>query len=85
MFFPAMPNASAAIANKATARGRILRRLPRQARRQLYENPKAARVSADPHREVLEAVKASIERYIRAFRLEGVTSTVRSHAPGIWA
>jgi hypothetical protein len=28
---------------------------------------------------------ASIERYIRAFRLEGLTSTLRSHAPGVWA
>jgi tagatose-1,6-bisphosphate aldolase non-catalytic subunit AgaZ/GatZ len=55
----------------------------RRARRQLYENLKRAGLSEDPHREVLEAVKASIEQYVRAFRLEGLTSELRSHAPRV--
>jgi tagatose-1,6-bisphosphate aldolase non-catalytic subunit AgaZ/GatZ len=54
----------------------------RQARARLYENLKNAGLSADPHREVLEAVKGSIEHYVEALGLEGLTSELRSLAPG---
>lgn len=57
----------------------------RQARQKLYDNLKKTGLSADPHRQMLEAVKASIERYVQAFRLEGLTSELRSAAPGVRA
>jgi tagatose-1,6-bisphosphate aldolase non-catalytic subunit AgaZ/GatZ len=48
------------------------------ARRRLYANAKALGVAANPEREVLEAVKASIRRYIEPLRLVGLTTWLRS-------
>jgi tagatose-1,6-bisphosphate aldolase non-catalytic subunit AgaZ/GatZ len=48
------------------------------ARRQLYANAGALRISDEPEREILDAVKARIGRYIEAFRLEGLTTWLRS-------
>jgi len=48
------------------------------ARRQLYANARALHIAADPEREVLDAVKASIARYVQAFRLDGLTTWLRS-------
>ena len=47
------------------------------ARRQLYANARELRITNDPEREILDAVKASITRYIEAFRLSGLTPWLR--------
>jgi tagatose-1,6-bisphosphate aldolase non-catalytic subunit AgaZ/GatZ len=49
----------------------------RAARRRLYANASALGVAADPEREVLEAIKASIAHYVEPFRLAGLTTWLR--------
>ena len=48
------------------------------ARRRLYANAEALGISANPKREVLDAVKASIRRYIEPLRLAGLTTWLRA-------
>jgi len=48
------------------------------ARRRLYANAQALGLAADPEREVLDAVKASIRRYIEPLRLAGLTTWLRA-------
>jgi len=48
----------------------------RQAREKLYGNLKALGVSDSPEREVIDAVKESIKRYVDAFDMEGLSSRI---------
>jgi tagatose-1,6-bisphosphate aldolase non-catalytic subunit AgaZ/GatZ len=47
------------------------------ARRQLYANARQLRIASDPEREIMDAVKAGITRYVEAFRLAGLTPWLR--------
>jgi len=51
----------------------------RAGRQQLYANAQALGVTADPEREVLNAVKASIAHYVEPLRLQGLTTWLRAN------
>jgi D-tagatose-1,6-bisphosphate aldolase subunit GatZ/KbaZ len=49
------------------------------ARRRLYANARELGIAPDPEREVLDALKAGITRYVEAFRLAGLTPWLRAN------
>ncbi len=48
----------------------------KQREQELFENIKAHKPEVDPERFILDRIKQSIDRYVRAFALEGITGKV---------